>query len=87
MMLYPFTGAQISMRSPETYSIVTAGHGTTVGLTHRERLQAGIRDLQAEMRRLAAELGPTRLESPGRERAVVRSVPPQPELGRLWGWN
>ena len=85
MSLYFFTGAQISMRSPETYSVVT--DGTTVGLTHRERLQAGIRDLQAEMRRLAAELGPTRLESPGKERAVVRSIPPQPELGRLWGWN
>ncbi|GAX76383.1 hypothetical protein CEUSTIGMA_g3829.t1 [Chlamydomonas eustigma] len=42
-------------------------------LTHRERLQAGIRDLQAEMRRLAEQLGPSlELLSPGRERMAER---------------
>ena len=56
--------------------------------THRERLQAGIRELQAEMRRLASELGPLRLEGPGRERAAVRASAPPAEAtsgSRLWG--
>jgi len=79
------TAAQNSMRSPEAYS-VDGGDRASVGLTHRERLQAGIRDLQAEMRRLAAELGPARLEGPGKYRAVVRTSTPPPEIGRLWGW-
>ena len=58
------------------------------GLTHRERLQAGIRELQAEMRRLASELGPLCLEGPGRERAGVRAAAPPAEAtsgSRLWG--
>ena len=54
-----------------------------MGLTNRERLQAGIRDLQAEMRRLTNELGPLRLEGPGKDRETLRmaAVP----SGRLRG--
>ncbi len=53
------------------------------GLTSRERLQAGIKDLQAEMHALRSELGLRGLAGPGLGRDMRRAMTPPP--GRLWG--
>ena len=85
---------ELRVKSPRTkYSDSTTIQSPLEGLSHRERLQAGIRELQAEMSRLRQDLSPVRGSPVTNDLAstipglgwAVRVPPTRMSPQRIWG--